>query len=205
MKVRTFASLVLSGVVLVALAGCSGSVHPPRPVSTSSPVPTQSPTESPTPVIDLSAPQTWIIGDGTVGPLRLGQSRKDAAAAMTAFTSEPNQCYVDLYKSTSSYMNIVLSPPEPSGTTVDIILIDAGNDPTAPSPRTAEGIGLGSTVAEILAAYPNIQQPNPDRYPTYSLVQPDGTWIDFGVTKDTHKVNNIAVMHSDYPPSEYCG
>ena len=29
MKVRTFASLVLSGVVVVALAGCAGSVSDP--------------------------------------------------------------------------------------------------------------------------------------------------------------------------------
>lgn len=209
------AVLISSGGTALALTGSLPFIEPPAPPvvsATPSVTPTETPTPTPSPTpteaqpspIDLSSPQTWIIGDATVGPLRLGQPRNDAAAAMTAFTSEPNQCNVDIYLSTSSHMSVVLSP-DPSGTSVDSIRIDAGNDPLPPSPRTAEGIGLGSTVAEILAAYPDIQRPDPNRYPTYSLVQPDGTWIDFGVTKDTQTVNIIAVMHGDYPPPEYCG
>ena len=211
------AVLISTGGTALALTGNLPFIsQPPPPVV--SPTPSQTPTETPTPTptrvptpdapqvpaIDLSAPQTWIIGDGTVGPLSLGQSREDAKAAMTAFTKEPYQCDVDLYVSTTSRMNIVLGPDQ-SGASVDMILINSSNDPASPSPRTAEGIGLGSSVDEILAAYPDIQRPDPQLYPTYSLAEPDGTWIDFGVDMDTQKVIEITVMHGDYPPPEYCG
>ncbi|MEO7016048.1 MAG: hypothetical protein ABI067_05840 [Leifsonia sp.] len=172
-----------SGVAL-ALTGNIPFITQPIPstTSTSTPEPTETPTPTPTntqtPVIDRSAPQSWIIGDGTVGPLALGQPRKDAADVMTDFTKEPYQCDVDLYHSTSSRMEIVLTP-DSAGTTVDAILINSSGDPAALSPRRAEGIGLGSTVDEILAAYPDIQRPRAERYPTYSLAEPDGTWIDF--------------------------
>jgi len=210
------AVLVSTGGVALALTGKLPFIDQPIPPATSTstpettesptppPSPTPTPTESQAPAIDLSAPQTWIIGDGSVGPLTLGQPRQDAAAVMTAFTKEPYQCDVDLYASTSSRMSIVLGP-DAAGSSVDMILINSNYDPAAPSPRTAEGIGLGSTVDEILAAYPNIQRPDPRLYPTYSLVQADGTWIDFSIGVGTQTVSAITVMHGDYPPPEYCG
>jgi hypothetical protein len=206
------ALLVSTGGVALALTGRIPFIAQPVPTATSTPTPTVTPTPTPTPTptetqtpgIDLSAPQTWIIGDGTVGPLALGQPRADAADYMVAFTTEPYQCDVDVYSSTSSRMNVVLSS-EDDGTNVAMILINSSLDPAAPSPRTAEGIGLGSTVDEILAAYPDIQRPDPQRYPTYSLPQPDGAWINFSVAVDTQTVIGITVMYTDYPPPEYCG
>lgn len=197
-------ALALTGNIPFLAAPVPPTTSTPTPEPTQTPTPTPTPTETQAPAIDLSAPQTWIIGDGTVGPLALGQSRADAAAVMTAFTKEPYQCDVDLYHSASSRMEVVLTP-DASGTTVDHILINSNNDTLAPSPRTAEGIGLFSTVDEILAAYPDIQRPDPQLYPTYSLAEPDGTWIDFRVGTDSQTVTSIDVMRGPYPPSEYCG
>lgn len=212
------ALLASTGGVALALTGNIPFVGQPAspltstltPVPTMTPTPTPTPTAKPTPTptprpsIDLSAPETWIIGEGTVGPITLGQSRADAAAAMPAFTKESYQCDVDVYASKVSRMQIVLTP-DATGTSVDKILVNSGRDASERSPRTKAGIGLGSTVDDIVAAYPNIQRPDTRLYPTYSLRQPDGTWIDFRIASDTQTVLGITVMRGAYPPPEYCG
>ena len=210
------AALLLSGGgVALALTGklpfLAQPVPPPSsapspvPTQAPTPTPTTTPTPTPTPTTDLAAPETWIVSANTGGPLVRGESMQEAGDALTsAYTVGDAGCAVGLYSSKTSRGAVVLRPDE-SGTTVGSIEFTSSDDSTTPSPRTPEGIGLGSTEDEILAAYPNIQPPQPDRYPWYSLQQPDGSWIDFLVSTGSRQVLSIYVGDSDYPPPEFCG
>jgi len=213
------ALLLSSGGVALALTGNIPFLpqQAPPPLSSPSPVPSETPTfpttptpaptptPTATPTIDLSAPETWAIEQNRVGPVAVGEDRASAAGALSqAFTTAPYQCDVDVYTSTVSRMNIVVTP-EADSTRIASILITGSNDDALSSPRTPAGIGLGSTVGEILGAYPGIQPPAPNRYPWYSLRQADGSWIDFEVAQDGDQVISIFVGDSDYPPPEYCG
>jgi hypothetical protein len=66
-----------------------------------------------------------------------------------------------------------------------------------PSPRTPEGIGYGSSVEEVRAAYPNAVEVT--RQGLYLL---DGT-VFFRV--ETGVVDGIGVTASNDIPWEYCG
>jgi hypothetical protein len=208
------AALLLSGGgVALALTGNIPFLphQEPSPISSASPVPSETPTPSPTPTptptptIDLSDPASWTISANAVGPVTRGMDRTAAGDVLSAaFTTEPYQCDVDVYSSTVSRMQIVVTP-EADGTGVASILISGAGDAASPSPKTKEGIGLDSIIDQIVTAYPDIQPPTPNRYPWYSLHQLDGSWIDFEIDRDTQQVLSIFIGDSDYPPPEYCG
>ncbi len=81
---------------------------------------------------------------------------------------------------------------------------DVGGVRTLATPRTDRGIGIGSTVADMFAAYPGIQETGSygELSHYYGIDGGHGTWIVFGTLHDT--VNAITVGPSSTIPSEYC-
>ena len=74
--------------------------------------------------------------------------------------------------------------------------------PSADGPRTAEGIGVGSTVEEVLAAYPDAVE---------SADSTDSTIVHLNVGdmfftyREAPVITSVTVTTADAPPYELCG
>jgi hypothetical protein len=212
-RVTALISLILAALLLSG-GGVAWAVTGRLPFT---PVPT-TPTPAATPSIDLSDPSSWIIGDGSVGPLKLDGSISAAAASMTAFAQANSQgCTVTKYDLGSQPpppltvpkgVSIWLAPNAQASDQIGIILVwYSGNyDSTlvATSPKTAQGIGIGSAFAQLQAAYPGMTETTSGGSPVYS-VQRGGSWINFQLSDPGGPVMYIWVMNSPYAPTEVCG
>lgn len=91
-----------------------------------------------------------------------------------------------------------------------MVSAQGGADPVlaaAGSPKTVGGIGVGSSEAELLEAYPGTSKV-PGRIPEfghYSLSNGVGRWIHFSIYGPDAFVTSITVNEWDRPPYEVCG
>lgn len=179
-------------VVLVAalLAGCAPTGAPdssPTPTGASSastsPTPAATPTEDPAP--DLSDPANWIIGFDSVGPLAIGQPIDAARAAASGYTEGEafEGCSV-AFLDRAATPSLAL-PYWAEGGLAAILVRNqeqasgfASVDLYGASPKTSEGIGVGSTRDALLAAYPTLTVLRDDGYfQVFSLAGPAGGFI----------------------------
>ncbi|CAN5131207.1 hypothetical protein BH09ACT6_BH09ACT6_19200 [soil metagenome] len=183
------AALALNGNALFnAPPAPSATVTPtPTPTPTPTVTPTKAPTESPEPsttpsVVDLTNTSGWILSYDGIGPLSLGAPLSTASTAMAAFPQSPNpSCAVQLYITTGS-LSFLVTPTSNSSTATIAGLSLTGSMPSdlISSPKTDAGIGIGSTAADVLAAYPTITAEGPGSHGETSYSQTDGTtWIGF--------------------------
>jgi hypothetical protein len=213
---------LLPVLLVLTLAGCTGAA--PDRDDTSTPGCTDWPdcetgsTASPdetTPRTDGTAagdPATWVIGFTEVGPLSIGGSIDEARGAMTAFAdaSAPDECPLVVFDGIEDDVPTIWAEPDAGLTTIaQLVVTGSGGSTefTSGSPRTADGIGVGSTREQLLAAYPGIEQQNDDEPPAfayYALTDGSGRYIDFAVDGEG-RVDSIALHDSPVPPSEYCG
>lgn len=192
------------------------------PTVTETPTATPTPTPTPTsavPVQDPADPSTWLIRFDGVGPVSLGTPFREQHDALPAFADDTDPICVD-------YQSVLRSPrglwfyfigaADQSGRTATIELGNLGSPgaDNSDSPRTPEGIGIGSTVGELLAAYPGIERTGgySDTVDYYGLTDDRGGWIVFAVMGDAVwdiQVGNEAVLPSGMNtvrsiPPEHC-
>lgn len=168
-------ALATLAIAVLALSGCSStpaeSSPSPTPVVSESPSPTPT-SASPTPSETASALEcpTWTDDPddaaAAIGPISfagvcVGQSF-DEARATNAPVNAPEQCpwYGQLVEQPDpGFFVTALSDPEDPGARIKFFILYWFADPAAASsyemPATAEGITIGSTVQQVLAAYPN--------------------------------------------------
>ncbi|MBD3943905.1 hypothetical protein IF188_19620 [Microbacterium sp. NEAU-LLC] len=208
MRVRaSIAVLLLSAAALTACATSGGSS--PTTSGTASASAEQTPTDTPTPspTIDSDDPSTWIITEDGMGPIALGDPFPEALALMpegtrndttncawTAWWNAPDQSYQVFAARASDSAD--------DGPVINVST-DSWSDPAvADGPRTAEGIGVGSTVDEVRAAYPAaIEMPD--------SIGPDIVYLKVGriffTYRETPVITSITVTTADVPPYEVCG
>lgn len=207
--IRGTSIVVTALVVATALAGCATSA-PADDVTgvattltaapSASPTPTPTPTSTPTPVVnDPADPSTWVITQDAVGPIVVGAAEPDAATT-AAFANAPCPGTDTTWYNRDGKAGLVTIAPQGVVSLVGVV----GSD-LATSPRTAAGIGVGSTKQAFLAAYPDAHAKdldNPNYGSTWVVAVGPGH-IAFNVPTGEDTVQTI--LPGDTVPTEYCG
>lgn len=228
---RSLAGFCVAGALL--LSGCVSTTpeptYAPTPSESVAPAPspttpvtsTPAPSPMPDPVligVDLGDPSTWDITFRGIGPVSLGASIEQRSRYLDFFTEvwhAHDECALRGYDkiwysrfSRAGYPSLaVWRDFDHSDLVVEVWIMDARDG--APTPRTVAGIGLGSTLGELRAAYPDLIEVVPEFL--YQLVDDVGTTINFGIDdldgppSDADKLEWIVVSASPYPILDICG
>jgi len=161
-------------IALLLLAGCTSTPEAPSPSASPVVTPSETPSASPSPspsetAAALECP-TWTddpdYAVAAIGPISfagvcVGQSF-DEAIATGAPVTPPEQCpwYGQLIaQDDPGFYVTALSDPSAPGERINFFILYWYADPAEAAsfemPRTAEDITIGSTVAEVLDAYPD--------------------------------------------------
>ena len=199
MKVRLSASLAMTALLL---AGCS--VQSPPETAPTSPVPSES---APAPTASSANPDdtaSWTISYEGIGPVAWGQSSDEARASLGDFTEKLVEQCPDLLVFESETLPNVWLVLDGDGVTIDQVVVTADSaDAVSESPETAEGIGVGSTVDEVMAAYPDAEvAEEPVADTRYSITDGSG-WINVVVRGGV--VHEIVVRDEAAVSYEVCG
>jgi hypothetical protein len=184
------------------------------------PTPTPTPTAPPYSATDWS---TWTITADGVGPATLGSATgADDAALREGLTPAPplvDDTGAVIYEWGCPNPNARIWE-RPDGKVVEIVgdgvvqtvVVSGPTDSSAAQPeigpRTRAGIGLGSTLDEIRAAYPNVVQTRKDPVggtrDTFWAVPDGGRFIVFQIPADGPAVSRVYVGAADEPAYDYC-
>lgn len=194
---------LIAALLAVAITGCSAV---PSDVITK---PTESAAPAPSVSIDPADPSTWIISADGIGPIALGQSLDEATLALSSFTEQDLGCDnpgVRLYTAPGA-PTVALFLANTGPTVAGIRISDYEQRlPVGASPRTAEGLGLGSTVAEVQAEYADAVGEAAAGVPNYTHVVGDDIWISFAnPSANESRILNIDVAHGGHMFYELCG
>lgn len=206
------------------------------PVTTPSPTePTRTVTPSSAPVVITPAPtpttppysatdwSTWTITADGIGPATIGSATgTDDAALREGLTPAPplvDDTGTVIYQWGCANPNARIWERS-DGKVVEIVgdgvvqtvVISGPSDSTATQPavgpKTLAGIGLGSTLDEIRAAYPNVVQTRTDAAggtgDTFWAVPDGGRFIVFQIPADGTSVSRVYVSATDEPAYDYC-
>lgn len=205
-------------VAILALSGCTGSAAPAQTEGSSSAAPTPAasspsatpvaePAAEPVVAVDPAQPSTWTIDFGSIGPVAIGQTRDEALASLAAFPQGPlEDCpapisTIDLLDGVAIWLtDDTLTQVVLMG---DALIGGAAPDSVSDGPLTAEGIGVGSTTEELLAAYPDAQTGQSNSSTLYSLGNASGEWINFQTMNGV--VDAVVVNNRPSVNGEYCG
>ena len=226
---RAAAAVVVVLLVASGVGGCGPAKTPPvgaeSPSATSSspatPAVSSSSAGATSPIAQTAdAPRTsssWLISAKGIGPYLLGgtyQSTQEQPADVGGgpcpfrTVDDPTHGQILLYWHSDGTQT-----PNPDGSFQAGVVISTVGYPSpgavpADPPRTAEGVGLGSTRAQVEAAYPDAVPTERPYTGDALLITLDGVPILFdfdGTTKaPTDPVTQIEVGQK-YPADEFCG
>ncbi len=202
--------LITTGVLLVALTGCGGGVpaatETPTTSPTARPSPTATATPTPTPTAsaeDPSDPGTWIITPTRLGPVEIGTPLADLQSLVPFPLSEHGGSGICVGSGDDPTYPVLIFAHDGSAVIAAIVNVGQPADPfPLLSPHTAEGIRVGSTVAEVEATYPAVAAlVGPYETPYYPLEE-NGLYVNLVINDGV-----VRAMHtSTVPliPGEYC-
>jgi len=209
--------------MIVTLSGCASEdvSSQPAPSSSSSdeptdnrplatPTPSATTTESPTPgptPVDGNNPNSWVIDFSGVGPVKLGDPIEQVEASVPAYHREPNEaCPPVVFLFAEGFPSVTVPDPYASHVIEYIAVRDPDPQVAAAysAPRTSAGIGIGATLEELRAAYPDLSERQVIYRTHYFVTDGSGSWITFQLD-DQGLVDSITVSSNPDLPSEYCG
>lgn len=177
-------------------------------------MPTPSPTATiaPTPSIDPQDPSTWIVTQAGIGPIELNVPFDAASYTMPAGARNDteNCAWTSFWSPPDASYQFVVGRDSAGATDSPVTVVDAASSPGSTlvvGPRTREGIGIGSTLDELAAAYPDavpVDSPIGDGegIPQYLKV---GDSIFVTYYGGTEVVAGVTVTIAETPPYEFCG
>jgi hypothetical protein len=197
---------VIPGVGAPAPVVTASATPAPGPTATMEPPPAVETAPAPPPVtpepvaVDPLDPGTWTIGFDEVAGLRLGDSLASfASAAGLVPVDSPVDCPDGYYTAPnidegSLIVDVYLAEleadgrdvPDPVFSFATVSTRGVADAPLEGSPSTPEGTRLGSSEAELLAAYPGVVVTNSrydeqEGYTTYVSGPVDGRYLVFQV------------------------
>jgi|GEM_PF-6045085 len=195
-----FRGLALATVLALALTGCA-TAGPTPPV-----------TGSPTATSPQTQTDTWLISAQGIGPYKLGQPytpQQLPTSFQCSFTNVNvgDDVHGDVYLFDTQHQSWTTT--EAPDLTATLIMSTDSFSPVSTGPlqwpKTAEGVGVGSTRSQVLAAYPDAETLSPTGFLQVTL---DGVPITFrfptlGDTADSSQVTGVAVG-SGGARTEFC-
>ena len=181
----------------------------PTPTPTVTPTPTPAPTAAP-PVQDPSDPSTWVIRFDGIGPVTLGSTLDSVHTAIPSWTDVTYDVCVEGQRDLTAPDGLGLVASSANGGAGGVGEVAVWYNFTVSgvkdlaTPRTAEGIGVGSTFDQLMTAYPGITKTGEynESATYYGLSDGSGAWIAFGVIDG--RVEQIQVGPHSTLPSELC-
>lgn len=154
---------------------------------------------------------TWVVSTDGVGPIALDAPFEDLAGVLVSIgwsrgcgENAPVADAQVLFENTPSRQLAVASGYDDAGqprTTVSFISISGEADET---PRTSEGIGIGSKMSDVPLAYADAEPATFGQgFQGYRIVGPAGAMY-FGA-RDSDLVQSIEVTNQPQPALEFCG
>lgn len=201
MSVRriSVAGLVVAFGLLVSGCAASSGVAEPTPTASVEPAPAP----SPEPASQPSLASLAISATG-LGPIVVGQAPPTSDSALDTVRLDPAACQNGDYPDTpvwlANYPDTSYAHTERTGPAFFVFTqggLVTGVSIYAPEPTTAEGVHVGMTRAELVAAYPDAglakQGPLSD---LYVLTGADGT-LAFEVLRETHPNSSYEAAQVD--------
>ncbi|MET0811403.1 MAG: hypothetical protein ABWY03_00020 [Microbacterium sp.] len=146
-------STLVAALIALSAIGVTGCVAEPAAVETGAPseTPSTTPSATSTPSADPDDPATWVVSDEGIGPFEIGMPMAQVLSLDPEFT---DYCGDESAIGPGHVYNagplFVVSTGTDGGAVLDLVTWGG-----AEGPRTAEGLGIGSTTTEVLAAYPD--------------------------------------------------
>ena len=214
-RIRPLASIAAAfaaaAVAVLGLAGCTSpgeaaAIEPTTAAPSVFPTPTPTPIEALPAAVDPADVTTWIITTEGIGPIERGAPYQEVIAGLPSFEVS-EWCPWVAGLTTESAGSMILIHPE-GGEEITSAWVTgradaAGTVPASPSTET--GIMLGSTMDELAAAYPDLQQVNQIGADSFGYAVGDDTngYLDFIVEDGV--VVLIGVQDIAGVPKEFCG
>lgn len=224
-------SWAIIAAAALALTGCAppgdapttsptASAPPPVESSTAPPTPSATPTSTPTPTdtasaMDLDDPATWVITADGVGPFRVGADFAEIATTMVEHGWKQG-CGQEGDGQTVT----VLFGPSGDDATVDLVVAARYDEATgdrftdigtielggqaAGSPRSDDGIALGTTLDEVKRLRPAATDVEYGQA-FHGVVDGTGPVRTYFGVRQSDAIEDITLTAQTRPPMEFCG
>ncbi|SEC07427.1 hypothetical protein SAMN04489806_2524 [Paramicrobacterium humi] len=204
-------ALLVAGVLTLGLAACADATDPPRsPAPSASDTPPASPSPTPSETA-ADGVEGWTVTPDGIGPFQIGMRYVDALTAHDVTVAETCTGVASVDTGGSDVdMWLVATGQDPQGTVSEItvsVMADTAAEHAGTGPLTDTGIGLGSSVKELEAAYPDARELDDTQAPNRSMyyVQSDtGGGLIFTTASGADVIWSISVTTGETPVYEPC-